>query len=312
MENEYLSIAYQDIDPDKAERLRLCATRLHFLRHPETGEQTLEGAMFCHLRLCPICSWRRSLKAYAQMMQVVQYLDQHVRHYEWVMLTLTVRNVAGDELSSEIDRLMQGWDRFSRRAEVRKVVKGYMRALEVTHNLDASDPWYDTYHPHFHALLAVNPSYFTDRTYLSQRRWRQLWQEAARLDYDPNLDVRRVKLYDEAAPAAALEDGIKWISETKAVAEVAKYTAKVGDYIIPDDWDMTVDTVRLLDAALSRRRLLAFGGVVADARRKLALDDAEDGDLVHVDGVDKAHLDDDGQMHITYIWYSGYRQYYSE
>ena len=95
MENEYLSLAYADIDQHKAERLRLCANFLHFLRHRKTGEQKLEGAMFCHLRLCPICSWRRSLKAQAQMMQVVQYLEQQDRAYRWIMLTLTTRNVPG-------------------------------------------------------------------------------------------------------------------------------------------------------------------------------------------------------------------------
>jgi len=102
MENEYLSLAYADIDQHKAERLRLCATILHFLRHRDTGEQKLEGAMFCQLRLCPICSWRRSLKAQAQMLQVVQYLEQQGNAYRWIMLTLTTRNVPGEELSSQI------------------------------------------------------------------------------------------------------------------------------------------------------------------------------------------------------------------
>ena len=293
MENEYLSIAYEEVDVRKAERLRLCATILHFLRRKETGEQKLEGAMFCHLRLCPICSWRRSLKAQAQMMQVIQYLEQQGKQYHWIMLTLTTKNVPGDELSGQIDLLMAGWNRLAQRKEVKAAMKGYYRALEITHNVNPLSSAYDTYHPHFHVLIPVNPSYFTHRTYISQKRWRQLWQEAARLDYDPQVDVRRMK-------------GLR----PKDLAELAKYTTKAGEYIIPDDWELTVDTVRTLDTALTRRRFLAFGGVIAEARRRLALDDAEDGDLVHVE--DKPKLDEDGDMHITFVWYSGYRQYYAE
>lgn len=292
MENEYLSIAYEEVDARKAERLRLCAIFLNFLRRKESGEQKLEGAMFCHLRLCPICSWRRSLKAQAQMMQVIQYLEQQGKQYHWIMLTLTTKNVPGDELSGQIDVLMEAWKRLAQRKEVKAAMKGYYRALEITHNVNPLSSAYDTYHPHFHVLIPVNPSYFTDRTYISQKRWRQLWQEAARLDYDPQVDVRRMK-------------GLR----PKDLAELAKYTTKAGEYIIPDDWELTVDTVRTLDAALTRRRFLAFGGVIAEARRRLALDDAEDGDLVHVE--DKPKLDEDGDMRITYLWYSGYRQYYS-
>ncbi len=291
MGNEYLSIAYQEVDARKAERLRLCANFLNFL-WKKTGEQKLEGAMFCHLRLCPICSWRRSLKAQAQMMQVVQYLERQERQYRWIMLTLTTKNVPGEELSGQIDRMMDGWKRLIQRKEVKTIAKGYYRAMEITHNVNPLSLSYNTYHPHFHVLIPVNPSYFTSRDYISQKRWRQLWRESARLDYDPQVDVRKMK-------------GLR----PKDLAELAKYTTKASEYIIPDDWDLTVDTVRVLDVALEHRRFLAFGGVVAAARRALALDDAEDGDLVHVE--DKPQLDEDGDMHITYVWYSGYRQYYS-
>lgn len=292
MENKFLSAAYEEINAHKAERLRLCAKFLHFIRNPETGKQNLEGAIFCHLRLCPICSWRRSLKARMQMMQVVQYLEQQGKKYRWIMLTLTTKNISGEELSNQIDQLMNAWKRLTQRKEVRSAMKGYYRALEVTHNVNPLSPSYDTYHPHFHVLIAVNPSYFTDRTYLNYERWRQLWREAARLDYDPQVDVRRMK-------------GLS----PKDLAELAKYTAKSGEYILPDDWELTVDTVRTLDAALSHRRFLAFGGCIAEARRKLALDDAEDGDLVHVEE-DNLQADDKN-IHITFLWYSGYQQYYA-
>ena len=47
------------------------------------------------------------------------------------------------------------------RKEVKSIVKGYIRKLEVTYNSDMSSKSYDTYHPHFHVVIAVNKSYFT-------------------------------------------------------------------------------------------------------------------------------------------------------
>lgn len=286
MSNELLSAAYEDVDARKAERLRDCASWLVYSRDPDAPRMVLERANFCRVRLCPICSWRRSLKAQAQMLQVVRYLAQGPDRYNYLLLTLTVRNVPGEQLISELDHLMHAWDKMSQRKQVKGAMRGYYRALEVTHNLRD-----DTYHPHYHVLLAVRPSYW-HKEYISQARWTELWQEALRCDYTPVVDVRRVKGTDAAA-----------------ISEVAKYAVKTADYIVPDDWDMTVDTVRLLDKALNHRRLLAYGGIIAETRRKLALDDTEDGDLLHLDD----DVEEAGQGgKVMYLWYSGYRQYYSE
>ena len=93
-----------------------------------------------------------------------------------------------------------------------------------------------------------------------------------------------------------------------AVGEIAGYAAKDSDYIVPDDWDLTVDTVRTLDAALAHRRLIAYGGCMAQAKRDLKQDDVETGDLVHIS--DEVVSDEKYEI-ISYFWYSGYRQYYS-
>ena len=70
-------------------------------------------------------------------------------------------------------------------------------------------------------------------------------------------------------PACAIVDVRKIKGDTaKAVAEATKYAAKSKDYIVLDDWDLTVETVRGLDKALHKRRLVGFGGLLAEARRK--------------------------------------------
>lgn len=282
MANELLSAVYETIDQDKAARLRSCCDYISF-RMDETGKKRLEAANFCRVRLCPICTWRRSLKAQAQMMQIASYLSAKGLGGTYILLTLTQKNVEGDHLSAAIDTMMRAWDRLTHRKRVMDIVKGYYRAMEITHNVIDN-----TFHPHFHVLFMVPKAYW-HHGYLRQDEWAELWRQALKVDYTPVVDVRRVKGTDAAA-----------------IAEIAKYPTKIQDYIIPDDWDMTTETVRLLDSVLARRRFLAFGGAIADAHRRLHLDDVEDGDMVHIEAEEPTQ---GTEMRIVYHWYSGYRQY---
>lgn len=278
--NELLAHAYDAVDPAKAVRLRECGTQLDF-EVTENGHKKLVGMWSCRVRLCPLCTWRRSLKVGAQMTQIVAAMGEK---YAYLLLTLTIRNCDPDRLNSTITDMMRGFQRLQERRRVSKATEGTYRALEITHNLDD-----DTYHPHFHCLVAVRPGYFKGGRYIPQAEWTQLWREAMRLDYDPVVDVRRVKGRTAAA-----------------IAEVAKYSAKTRDFLIPDDWELTIKSVQLLDKALHKRRLVAFTGIFREIHRKLHLDDAEDGDLVHLDG--QAPERPENRV-VHYLWYSGYRQY---
>lgn len=277
--NGYLALAYDVVEPRKAERLRGCATWLQF--SGGDGVLKLHNANFCRVRLCPVCAWRRALKTYGQVRAIMADLGDS---YRYIFLTLTVPNCDGDALGSTITQLVQGFNRLMKYKSVSKVVKGYYRGLEVTHNVDN-----DTYHPHIHALLAVNPSYFTSRDYLRHDKWLALWRRAAQDNSIMQVDVRTIKGATE-----------------HACAEVAKYAVKPGDVICFDDWDLTVRTVAVLDKALASRRLIGFGGCFADAHKRLHLDDAEDGDLTHVE-TDVTAAEDEEL--ITYAWHTGYSQY---
>src|SRR5699024_11497002 len=74
---------------------------------------------------------------------------------EFIFLTLTAPNVPADELNDEIKHYNQSFQRLMQRKEVKQIVKGYARKLEITYNEERDD-----YHPHFHVLIAVNKSYF--------------------------------------------------------------------------------------------------------------------------------------------------------
>lgn len=282
-----LAAAYLEHDPMKAARVLNCAEQLNFTRG-EDGHLRLADARFCRVRLCPVCQWRRSLKVYGQAADVVRYLAQqraaaHRKPYSYIMLTLTLRNIPGEILPASLSEMSHGWQRLTQRAEYRAAVVGSMRAIEVTYNAKA-----ETYHPHIHAILAVLPSYWHSSNYILQARWASLWAEANRLDYDPVCDVRRC-----------------YGSTDSAIAEVAKYAAKPGDYIDPADVDRMSEIVAVLDTACAKRRFVSWGGVMHDAHKALGLDDAETGDLVHVDS---SSTSDGGQL-LRFDWWPGIRLY---
>lgn len=285
---ELLSVVYTRINGNRAKRVRDCAPLLAFAVDSE-GNKRLKTAWFCRVRLCPVCQWRRSLKIYGQAVQVIEAADKQKAH-GWIMLTLTVKNVDGIDLSNELDLLMESWRRLTRSKEWKKRVLGSMRSLEVTHNLKLDGGSYDTYHPHIHALLCVEPSYFAGRNYMSRDKWTDLWAAAAGLDYRPQVYVSKVKG-----------------TSAKALAEVAKYATKTADYILPDDLDLMEDTVRTLDAALDHRRLISWQGNLRQIRMELGLDDIDQGDLVHTADDDQA-IDEE---HVAYYqWIAEQRQYY--
>lgn len=310
MANHQLATAYDDIDPAKADRLRGCANEVHFLRSPE-GKMTLSGTWFCRVRLCPMCTWRRSLKVAAHMTKIMAEI-QRDQKYKYILLTLTVRNCDAEDLDGTITNMLRAFSNLTKLVAFQSVAKGWYRSLEITHDVSpiitremvanrpeyyakhglwvgSINPNYDTYHPHIHAVIAVPAGYFSGGRYIKQDRWAAMWQQCLKVDYAPRVDVRKVK--GETA---------------SAVAEVAKYAVKASDYIIPDDWDLTVDTVRLLDKALHNRRFVAYGGIFRVIHKRLNLDKPEEGDLVHVDG---ESAPEQGTL-LTFVWHSGYRQYH--
>ena len=281
MKNELLAVAYDEINPKKALRLRMCATELTYA-HID-GKAKLVGADFCRVRLCPMCGWRRSLKVAAQTITIVDAIKADHR-ITYILLTLTMRNCEPHELDGAITALLRAYNKLTNTDDYKAAVKGSMRTVEVTHNIEK-----DTYHPHIHALLAVKPDYFRSKSYITQERWTELWQRVLKADYVPIVDVRKVR------------------GQTgKAIAEVAKYAVKDSDYIIPDDWNMTEVTVRVLDAALANRRFVAYGGLLKDYHKKLNLTDADKADLVTINE-DKPPIVPDGVPVYTYFW-AGYRQ----
>lgn len=187
--NEKLESIYRDLSlgPDdyyssKADRLHDCA---YFLVHDrlEDGSLRLHHMNSCRVRLCPICSWRRTLKIGSHAKKIFTYMETDggtKDKYSYLFLTLTIPNVKAEDLTSAIDLFMSAWYRLVDRKEFNNVVKGYYRGLEITHNHNKKSPSYDTYHPHFHCVLVVNKSYNSigeKRGYITQKKWQHMWGE---------------------------------------------------------------------------------------------------------------------------------------
>lgn len=281
-------------------RVKECGTYLEYRRYKEDNSLKLNQANFCKVRLCPMCSWRRSLKIYGQVSKVMDYVSEN-NNYDYLFLTLTTKNCTGDKLTETIDKIFKAFNKMTRRVKYKRAIKGHFRALEVTHNLNINSNSFDTYHPHLHCILVVNKSYFNDiKYYISQKEWTIIWKSCLQVDYNPIVDIRKF----EDRQGKGIE---------KSIAEVAKYTVKDKDFIVRDDVTMKViekmtdDAVLILDNALAYRRLTSFGGILKDIHKKLNLDDAEEGDLINTDNED---LREDLEFIIErYSWNIGYKQY---
>lgn len=292
-----LSESYKRLGFKKSYRVKDCGTYLIYKKNINTGVKKLKEGNFCRDRLCPMCSWRRSLKIFGQVSKVMDKALEE-KDYRFIFLTLTCKNVSADGLGSCLDNMFNAFNLLTKRVAFKKSIKGFFRGLEVTHNLDYNSDSFDTYHPHFHAICMVNKSYFNDRKYyISQEQWTSLWKSCLKIDYTPIVHVTSFKTSNRS-------------STSKSVAETAKYTVKDNDYIIPYSEELTDCAVMTLNSALKSRRLTAFGGELKRLHKELNLDDIENGDLVNTDN-EKDDLREDIDYILEYYkWNFGYSQYF--
>ena len=292
-DNLNLAESYKRLGDKKYYRVVDCSTFLEFGVTKASGLKLL-NANFCKVRLCPMCAWRRSLKIFGQVSKVMDQVEE-TYDYRYIFLTLTVKNCYSEDLKDILDLMTESFSKLSRRKAFKQAVKGYFRSLEITYNKED-----DTYHPHFHLILAVNKNYFTDdKVYLSQDNWTRLWKESLKVDYTPIVDVRRVKSKDK--------------NFSKVIAETAKYTVKSEDFLIKKEngkinESLTDEVVLTLDKALHKKRLVSFGFLFKEIHKQLRLDDVENGDLKNTNNEDELR-EDLTDIILRYQWNIGIKNY---
>ena len=224
------------------ERCESCGDLTIFLADFEMKNKKLHKASFCGNRFCPMCSWRMSCKDSLKISILMEHLRKE-ENKEFIFLTLTAPNVKEDKLEEEIKHYNKSFKKLMGRKEVKSIVKGYIRKLEVTHNSDMSSKSYDTYHPHFHVVIAVNKTYFKKSDlYINQQRWLELWQEATGNSSITQVDVRKSKS-----------------NNLKEVYELAKYSAKDTDYLV------SRPVFNVFYRALKGKQFIVFSGLFKDA-----------------------------------------------
>lgn len=253
------------------ERINSCGDFMQYLTTSDMSAKRVHRADSCGNRFCPICTWTKSKKD-AIMISVMMQAIREEREQEFILLTLTAPNVTGAELKNEIDRFNRAFKKLFDRRNVQKVVNGYIRKLEVTYNSERfitkdmykrakdyfdkreltigdNNPNYDTYHPHFHVILAVNKSYFNQATqYISQSKWLDMWRECMNDMSITQVDIRKVRSSEK--------------SENGAVLEVAKYSAKSNELY------HSQSVFEVFYKALKGRQLLTFNGLLKEYVKK--------------------------------------------
>lgn len=227
------------------ERMIECARLLLFSL--ENG-LTLKSAPFCHVRNCPICQWRKSLRWKAQMYDVYDAIMSDYPTHRWLFLTLTVENCSIGELRSTLQVMNKAWKKLMERKQF-KAIDGFIRTTEVTR--DTKRP--NTYcHPHFHIILLVKPSYFT-HNYIKQMDWVRLWGDCLGVNYLPNVDIRTVK------PKNGDDSHIKG-----AISETLKYAVKSSD-MLGDETEKANEWFLEYTRQVHKLRFVATGGLLKNA-----------------------------------------------
>lgn len=269
----------------KANRVKSCGNLLRFVK--TSSGLKLYQTWFCHSRLCPLCSWRRSMKNSFELRKVLEEAYGRKPHATFLFLTLTEENSKFGNLRENLVAMNSSIRRLFQYRAVKRDLLGYVRSTEITINRDDF-----TFHQHLHILLMVQSTYFKKGHYLSQKDWSSLWKRARKLDYMPIVNVKKIHSSGKSSSLIA------------SAEEVGKYQVKDFDYI-SDDREGDLVITNELEHALSGTRQISFAGLLKEIRHELLLDKSED-DLVNVgDDKDGSAVIDD----VMYRWNNSVKNY---
>lgn len=224
----------------KADIIRDCATMIGFT--DVGGVAHVTRGNFCRERICSVCAWRRQARFVAQMSPVLEKLKGD--GYEFLFVTLTIKNVDYGELGECVDRLLLAYHRLLNNRRIKRSWRGKIRSLEVTYNSNTKE-----FHPHIHILVAVKPNYFNSEDYISLSELIGLWGSCLDVDYSPSVDISKVT-DDEVGAVETLKYAFKPSTD---------YEALKGFFYV-----------------LKNRRLVSFSGVFAEVRKFLKFSSFED------------------------------------
>lgn len=232
----------------KIESICECGTLLRFTKYQNVTNgdlmRELTGANFCKFKFCPMCQWRKARTVCNETLAKVQSVSNLHNGTAFLFLTLTVKNPLMSDLRQTLAQMSQAFQRFQQTKAFRRAVLGYVRAVEYVGDQTQSGEA----HPHFHCLLVVRKSYFKKADYLSKAQWSAMWQSALRVDYEPMINIQKIKAKGTLSDLQS------------ACLEVVKYSVSFADMsrMNTDDLQVLIDQTKGL-------RQYALGGEVKDA-----------------------------------------------
>lgn len=222
----------------RSERMRHCETYTKGLYCPKCKTFHTIASSLCRDRLCPNCGWALSRRRASAVVMALDNLSS-VEDIEVIHVVLTLRHDSDTVLKDQIASLLQGFSRFLKKSRIRKHLIGALRSVEIKRS---GDWFHDWFHPHIHALLVMDHGY--NRDFIAQSEFVSMWREAARVDYDPIVWVK--KAYSKNANASSIHE---------AIYECVKYTVKCSEWFSMDN-----DSLRMAADAIHGRTLFKVSG----------------------------------------------------
>lgn len=235
--------------------MRECGTFLQYKVCPDCGKSFISSANLCRDRLCPTCSWRLSLKRFAEMCQIMTKISEEDLDSAG-FLTLTVQNCKPENLRYTIKKMNEDWNRMLAGRKMKSLLLGWAKSLEITYNEEKN-----TFHPHFHIIVLFNDFLGEGETNMI---FRKAWDKACRLPYEPITDFRLIESKKESISVD--NDNV-----FNAILETFKYAVKDHDME-----NMPLQTFREFVQAIQGLRFVSFGGIIKQARQDLGIQDTEE------------------------------------
>lgn len=233
--------AIGNITQSRIDRVSGCSNHFTAVADRTLQKSKIVKAIRCKDKFCPVCQKIKSTKNALAIQTMYNYLKENTK-LNYLFITLTAPNVKGEDLNNELISYSKSFERMIKVKKVAKINKGYIAKLEITYN--AED---DSYHPHYHVIMAVPNQYFKNMNYYIKRdEWLEIWKKAKRDECITQVDVRKVHNKNE--------DGI-----SSEALELAKYMAKSSDYF------NSLDVFETYFNQTYKKRFMRYGGLFKEA-----------------------------------------------
>ena len=235
------------------------------------GRGTFEDARWCHVRHCSFCQFARARRLKAKFLKV--FTIENVQDFDFIFLTLTVKNCSANEIRSIIKWMNNAWHKFTRRKEF--PAQGFLRSFEITMQRDRvvadgkgktssgaatrSEDGQLIAHPHLHIVLCMKPGYY-ESNFKDKDWWIDQWQSCLKVDYRPSISIKKIVYYQEDLIVSLLE--------------TLKYTTKPADFDVTNS--VAGEWLDVLTRELHKVRAVSVGGNIAKFCPQSDIDAIED------------------------------------